>query len=67
METDADMEQVYEECKTHGLRAVARQLGLDCQQLLVRLHEAGVMRSRTAWVRMGCRTRPCRGLNREED
>jgi hypothetical protein len=45
METKAEMEQVYEECKAHGLRAVARQLGLDCQQLLARLHEAGVMRS----------------------
>lgn len=38
------MDQVYEECKAHGLRAVARQLGFDCQQLLSCLHRAGVMR-----------------------
>ena len=38
------MEQVYEECKSLGLSAVARQLGLDCQQLLAELHGAGVMR-----------------------
>ena len=44
MAPGASMEQVYEECLAHGLRAVARQLGLDCQQLLARLHRAGVMR-----------------------
>jgi hypothetical protein len=38
------MERVYEECKAVGLRAVAGQLGLDCQQLLAQLHDAGVMR-----------------------
>lgn len=45
MDTGDFMEQVYEECKTLGLRAVAGQLGLDCQQLLAQLHSAGVMRS----------------------
>jgi hypothetical protein len=40
------MERVYEECKAFGLRAVARQLGIDCQQLVARLHHAGVAGAR---------------------
>lgn len=45
METTDRMEQVYQECKAIGLKAVARQLGIDCQQLIARLHRAGVRQS----------------------
>ena len=34
METRNHMEEVYRECKAAGLRAVARQLGLEGQQLV---------------------------------
>ena len=36
------MEHVYEECKSIGVKAVARRLGVTCQQLLADLHHAGV-------------------------
>jgi len=45
METTERMEQVYLECKAIGLRAVAKQLGLDCHQLVAELHRAGVRQS----------------------
>jgi hypothetical protein len=45
METRNHMEEVYRECKAAGLRAVARQLGLEGQQLVAQLHRAGVQRS----------------------
>ena len=39
------MEQVYQECKAFGLKAVACRLGVACEQLVADLHNAGVMRS----------------------
>jgi len=39
------MERVYRDCKAYGLKAVARQLGVDCERLLDQLHRAGVRHS----------------------
>jgi hypothetical protein len=35
-------EQLYRDCKTHGLGAVARRLGTTPDQLVDTLHRAGV-------------------------
>jgi hypothetical protein len=45
METTERMERVYHECKAIGLRAVAKQLGIDWHQLVAELHRAGVRQS----------------------
>ena len=46
METTEQLERVYRDCKAIGLKAVAVQLGIDCQQLVDRLHHAGVAGAR---------------------
>jgi hypothetical protein len=45
MELTEPMERVYRDCKAYGLKAVARQLGVDCERLLDQLHRAGVRHS----------------------
>lgn len=45
METTEQLERVYRDCKAIGLKAVAIQLGIDCQQLVAELHRAGVRQS----------------------